>query len=244
MVADATRPERPEEMSQLIRRDRIPGADVDSPPLFKRRPAIDADQPPHRIEEAAAGVAGIDRGINLNAVGVFQDRARGKLVAMHAGDDARADRRLQISTKQEGVADGEAFVANLHAIAIGHLGDRKIIAAEQFHDRQVTRGIDAHEHRVVEPPVGEPTGDRRAGGLHDVEVGGGIAVASEQHAGASPGVAGEDRHGRRRSSADRVDPGLLGLKDGGIDLDATGDRGHGHHDRDDQAPKATMSSSD
>ena len=240
MVADAARPERPEEVPQLVRRDRIPGADVHAPPLLERRPAVDADQPPHRIEEAAPGVARIDRGIDLDAVGVFQDRARGKLVAVHARDDARADRGLQIGAEQEGVADRKAFVADLHAITVGQLGDRKIIAAEQLHDREVAGGIDAHERRVVEPSVSEPAGDRRPRRLHDVKVGGGISIAGEQHAGASSGFAGEDRHGRWRGPADRVDPGLLGLEDGGIHLGSAGDRGRSHHDRDHEAPKATL----
>jgi len=242
VVAEAARAEPAEEVPHLVGRDRIPRPHVHPSPLLERRAAIDADQPARGVEQAAAGVARIDRGIDLDAVGVFQDRARGKLITVHARDDACTDRWLQVGAEQEGVADGKAFVAHLHPIAVGQFGDGKIVAAEQPHDGQIAGGIDAHEHRVIEPSVGEPAGDGRPSRQHDVKVGGGITVPGEKHARAAAGLAGEDRDRSRRGPADRVDPGLLGLEDDGVDLDATRDRGGGHHDRRHQASKATMPS--
>ena len=77
-----------EEVLDLVDRDGIADADVHAAALFERAAAVDADQPALGIEQRAAGVAGIDRGVGLQAVGVFQQRAGRILIAMHAGDDA------------------------------------------------------------------------------------------------------------------------------------------------------------
>ncbi len=73
---------------------------------------------------------GIDRGVGLQAVGVFQQRAGRILVAVHAGDDAVADGGMKIGGQQKRIADGEAPIADLHAVAVGHFGGGKIVAAQ------------------------------------------------------------------------------------------------------------------
>ena len=130
MVAEASRPQPAEEVADLVGGDRVASPHVHAAPLLERCPAIDPDQPPVGVEQPATGVTRIDGRIDLQAVGILQDRAGGILVAVHPGDDARADRRPQIGGQKKRIAGGEAEVAHLNIVAVGELGAGKIIAAE------------------------------------------------------------------------------------------------------------------
>ena len=80
---------------------------------------------PFGVEQRPARVAGVDRGVGLHAVGVFQQRARRVLIAMHARDDAVADGRLKVGGQQKRIADREAPIADVHLVAVGQLGMRE-----------------------------------------------------------------------------------------------------------------------
>ena len=107
----------------------------------------------------------------------------GILVAVHAGDDPVGDRGLEIGGQQERVAHGEAPSRRpATLVAVGQLGVREIVAAEELDQGHVARGIEAHDHGVVDPAVGHAALHRVAAGLGDVEVGQGVAVGRDHHA--------------------------------------------------------------
>ena len=85
---------------------------------------------PCGVEQRPAGVAGVDRGVGLQAVGVFQNRAGRILVAVHARNDAVGHRGLKIGRQQERIAHGEAPVADAHLVAVAQFGVREIVAAQ------------------------------------------------------------------------------------------------------------------
>ena len=72
MVDDPAAMEVSQEVLDLIDRNGVGDSDVDASAFFKRRPAVDADQPPCGIEQRPTRVARVDRGIRLNAIGLFQ----------------------------------------------------------------------------------------------------------------------------------------------------------------------------
>ena len=212
-VIDQASPlEQAEKVSQLVGRDGVAHPHVDAATLLERCPPVDADDPALRVEQAAAGVARIDRGVDLQAVGIFEDRAGRKLVAPRARHDAGADRRLKIRGEQKRIAGGEAEITHLDLIAIGKRGEWKVVAAEEFDERHVASWIEAHEHRVVEAAVGQPALHRDASRLHNVKVGERIAVGADEHPRAAPRLPGEDRHRGSRCPLDDVDPLLLGME--------------------------------
>ena len=126
MIDDPPAPQDAEEILDLVDGNGIAHVDAHAAPLVERAAAVDAHDLPLAIEQRAAGVAGIDRGVGLQAVGVFQDRAVGELVAMYAGDDAAGDRGLEVGGQQEGVAHGEDPVAGPQAVAVAQFGVGKV----------------------------------------------------------------------------------------------------------------------
>ena len=85
---------------------------------------------PVGVEQRPAGVAGVDRGVDLDAVGVFQKRPGRRLIAVHAADDAVGHGRLKVGRQQKRVAHGEAPVADAHRVAVAQRRVREIVAAE------------------------------------------------------------------------------------------------------------------
>ena len=168
---------------------------------------------PLRVEQRPAGVAGVDRGVGLDAVGVFQQRAGRRLVAVHAGDDAVGHGRLEVGRQQERVADGEAPVADLHLVAVGQRRGGKVVAPQQLDQGHVADRVDADDHRLVQVAVGHAAFHVVAGRLHDVEVGQGVAIGRDDHARAAA-VAAVGKHGDGRPGrlGDGRDPLLLGVE--------------------------------
>ena len=204
-----------EEILDLVDRDGVADADVHAAALFEAAAAVDADQFAVGVEQRAAGVAGVDRGVGLDAVGVFQQRAGRLLVAVRAGDDAVGHGRLKIGGQQERIADGEAPVADLHLVAVGHLGGGKVVAAQQLDQGHVAGRIDADDHRVVQPAVGHAALHVAAGGLDDVEVRQRVAVGRDHHArAAAVAFVGEDGDRGFGGLLNRGDAGLLGVEHG------------------------------
>ena len=214
MVHETPPLEQSEEVSHLVGRDGVAHTHVDAAAFLERRPAVDADDPALRIEQSATGIARVNRRIDLQAVGVFEDRARGKLVASHSRHDAGADRRLEVGGQQERVACGEAEVADFDVIAVGQFGVGKVVAAQELDERDVPCRIEAHEHRVVEPPVGKPALHRDARWLDDMKIGERVAVGTDEHARTAPGLSRKDRHRSSRRPPHDIDPLLLRVEHG------------------------------
>ena len=122
VVDDPAAVERAEEVLDLVDRDGVADADVHPAALLERAAAVDADQPALGVEQRAAGVARVDRGVGLQAVGVFQQRAGRVLVAVDAGDDPVGHGGLEVGGQQEGVAHGEDPVADADLVAVAQLG--------------------------------------------------------------------------------------------------------------------------
>src|SRR3954469_2217445 len=96
MIDNAAAPEHSDESLDLIDRNCVTDADIHAAALFKRSTAINADEESRRIEHWAARIAGIYRGIRLQAVGVFKERAGWILVTMHSRENAIRDRGLEV----------------------------------------------------------------------------------------------------------------------------------------------------
>ena len=126
MIDDPAALQMAQEPLDLVDRNRVADADVHAAALFERAAAVDADQPAVGVEQRPAGVAGIDRRVGLQAVGVFEQRAGRVLVAMHAGDDAVGDRRLEIVGQQKRIADDVGPIADPHGVAVAELGGGKV----------------------------------------------------------------------------------------------------------------------
>ena len=170
---------------------------------------------PCGVEQRPARIAGIDRGVGLQAVGVFQQRAGGELVAMHAGNDAVGDGGLQVGGQQERIAHGEDPVAGADLVAVAHFGAGEIVAAEELDQGHVAGGIEPDQHGVVDLAVGHAALHGRAAGLDDVEIGQGVAVGRDDHARAAAlAVRLENRQHRRLGLLDHRDPLGLGIEHG------------------------------
>src|SRR3954467_12467586 len=97
-----------------VRRPRKADADVPAP-----RPAgldlrVDADHARVAVEQRAARVAGVDRGVGLDGARDGEPVRRVDL-APEGGDDAGGERALEA----ERVADGDGEVADAHAPGVG-----------------------------------------------------------------------------------------------------------------------------
>ncbi len=110
---------------------------------------------PSAVEQRAARVAGVDRGVGLQAVGVFEQRAGRILVAVHAGDDAEGDRGLEVVGQQERIADDIDPIADAAGVAVAELGGGKVVVAKQLDEGDVAARIEADEHGVDEAAVGQ-----------------------------------------------------------------------------------------
>ncbi len=186
MIDDPPAVQDAEEILDLVDGNGIAHVDAHAAPLVERAAAVDAHHLPLAVEQRAAGVAGIDRGVGLQAVGIFQERAVGELVAMHAGDDAAGDRGLEVGGQEEGIAHGEDPVAGPQAIAVAEFGMGEIVAAQHLDQGHVAGRIEPDDHGVVDPAVGHAALHGVAAGVRDVEVAQGVAVGRDDHAGTAP----------------------------------------------------------
>ena len=219
MVDDPAALQEADEPLDLIDRDRVADADVDAAALFERAAAVDADQLAVGIEQRPAGVAGVDRGVGLQAVGVFEQRAGRVLVAVHAGDDAVGDGRLEIVGQQERIAD------DVHQSPTRHVSLSPSSAAGKS-------SLPSSLMRATSPPGSRPTSTASTkrpsdrphfmagpGGAGDVEVGERVAVGRDDDAGAAALAVGvEDGDRGTRDALDRCNAGGFGGEDGGVGL--------------------------
>ncbi len=217
-----------EEVLDLVDRDRVADAGIDAAALIERTAAVDADQFALHVKERPAGIARVDRGVDLDAIGVFEQRPCRILVAMHAGNQAEGDGGREVGREQERIAHGQRPVALLDLVAVAQRGEGKLLAlrfGEQFDQRHVADLVDADDNRVVEHAVGKTALHDRSGALHDVEIGQRVPVGVDQDAGAAAlPAAGIDGDDRRPHLVNDLDPLLFHFADRWVLRQAKGER--------------------
>ena len=127
---------------------------------------VDADQAAGRVEQGAARVAGVDRGIGLDQV-ADQIAVLLPQGAVQGRDQAAGEGVVQA----EGVADGEGLLPHLEIVA-GADGHRRrtVDAHVDTQHRQIVLGTGAHQHRAVAAAVVEAH-QRLRGALDHMVVG-------------------------------------------------------------------------
>ena len=105
---------------------------------------------------------------------------------MRRGDDAVGHGGLEVGGQQEGIAHGEDPIAGAELVAVAQFGVGEIVAAEELDQGHVAGRIEADDHGVVDAAVGQAALHGVAAGLGDVEIGQGVAVGGDEHAGAAP----------------------------------------------------------
>ena len=155
MIENAAAVQVPPELLDLIDGNRVSDADVDATAFLERAASVDTDQPPVAVEQRSTRITGVDGGIRLDAVGIFQDRPGWVLVAVNARYHSEADGRLQVRGQQEGIADGETPIPDADAVAVTQFGHGEVVPAEQLDQGHIAGRIDRNGHRVIETPVGQ-----------------------------------------------------------------------------------------
>ena len=217
MVDDAARPQVAQKIADLVDGDRVAGAGVHPAALRDRNAAVDADQFSGPVEERPPRIARVDRRVDLQAIGVFEDRVGRILVAVHAAHDPVGRGRLKVGREQKGISEDVDPVPGADRIAVAPRRRREIVASDELDQGDVAGRIDADQHRVIQLAVAEAALEELvlAG---DVKIGQGIAVARDQHAGpAAGGRSLKDGHDRGGQPGNCRDAGPLGIADRGID---------------------------
>ncbi len=148
---------------------------------------VDADQPPGRIEQRAAGVAGVDSGVGLDQVIDGRPAPFAVEGAVERRDDAGGERPVQ----SEGIADSEHFLPDLEVGTGAHrYSGRALEADADLEHGDVVLGAGAHQRSLIIATVGQFDRGRRCP-LDDVEVGHHVAGIVPDEAGA-----GAARHGK------------------------------------------------
>ena len=139
---------------------------------------VDADQPAFDVEERAAGVAGVDRGVGLDEIFILLDAEPAPAERAH---DAAAHRLPDA----EGIADRQHHVAHFELVAVAERR-RGETGRVDFHDRHIGLGI-AADDRGLEFPARLAEGDLHlVGAVDHVVVRQNIAVSRDDHARAEP----------------------------------------------------------
>ncbi len=130
---------------------------------------------PANIDQRAAGIARIDRGIGLDEELVVGDADLG---AGERRDDAVGDGLPDA----EGIADRQHDVADLQLVGVGQIERRELLLhALEPQDRQIAAGILEHDLGLEFPLVGERHLDL-VGALDDVDIGHDQARRIHHHA--------------------------------------------------------------
>jgi hypothetical protein len=141
---------------------------------------VDADQTTVHVDQSAAGIAGIDRGIGLDEGAEIR---HADAVAGKCGNNA-AGHGL---TDAEGVADGQNDVAHFNQVCVAKFDDRKRPIAFDLQDREVEALILEQDTALKLAPVGKRH-TNIIGAFDDVVVGHDDAVLLNDDAGAEGGL--------------------------------------------------------
>ena len=109
------------------------------PARLREDRAVDPDQVAGGVDQRAAGIPGVDRGVGLDEV---LEAADAEVVAAKRAHDARRDRVAET----EGIADREHAVADLHAVDRAE-GDRRQVALVGLQHRDVGFRVGAADVR-------------------------------------------------------------------------------------------------
>src|SRR4051794_87924 len=140
---------------------------------------VDPDHAAGGVEQRAAGVARVDRGVGLDDA-VDLEAVRRLDRALRGGDDARRERALEA----ERVADRDRRVADLDASRRAERQRRQLAGLRRdLEHRKVARLVAAEDAGVDDAPVGELDLDLRGAG-DDVRVREDRALAVDGEAGA------------------------------------------------------------
>ncbi|MDR7513125.1 MAG: hypothetical protein QN147_14035, partial [Armatimonadota bacterium] len=126
---------------------------------------VDADQPPARVEQRAAAVAGVDRSVGLDQV-FDHEVGPGLDAAVQRADDADRDRAAQA----EGVADRDGHLAHLQRRRVAQLHRGQWRRAVHLHHGEVGEPVRA-EHATAQGLAGEQGDGDLLRALDDVVVG-------------------------------------------------------------------------
>ena len=123
---------------------------------------------PLQVEERAAAVAGVDRGVGLDEVVV----GAGADGAVLGADDAHRDGVAEA----ERVADGDDVLADAQRVARAERGGGQVLGAVELEHREVEPLVAAHDLGVELALVGE-LDLHLVGAFDDVRVGDDVALA-------------------------------------------------------------------
>ncbi len=179
---------------------------------------VDADQPPGRIEQRAAGVAGVDSGVGLDQVIDGRPAPFAVEGAVERRDDAGGERPVQ----SEGIADSEHFLPDLEVGTGAHRHSGRALEADaDLEHGDVVLGAGAHQRSLIIATVGQFDRGRRCP-LDDVEVGHHVAGIVPDEAGAGAARHGKDiarpdvTHQLRRGDVNHRPARFLEQLDGGL----------------------------
>ena len=157
-------------MFDLIERNGVSPANIDPPSFFKRATPVDSNEVAVFVEQRATGIAWVDGGICLDAIGIFKERASWVLVAMNSGNDSIGYGWIEVSGQKKGVADRKAPVAHANFVTVLQRCYRKIIPSKKFDQGNITDRINAHQDGIVEFSIVDCTFHGSASRLHNVVV--------------------------------------------------------------------------
>ena len=142
---------------------------------------VDADDFALEVDQRAARVAGIDRGVGLEELSPADATEFAALPA----DDAGADGGLQI----ERIADRDHPVADLELVGVAKLRGGQVLGVGEFDDREIALGVGLDRGGLELATVGEFHRDL-IGPLDDMVVGDHHARGVDDHTRAHAGTAG------------------------------------------------------
>ena len=169
---------------------------------------VDANELAVDVDERAAGVAGIDRGVGLDEVFIALDVGEDSDAAALGADDAARDSFADA----ERIADREHAVTDLYLGRVGERDGGEVVGVD-LDDGDIGLLVTTDELGDEVAAVGQRDGDG-LGAIHDVVVGRDVAVGANDHARAAGRPAGPGafraRRDRRRSRGtwDGRSPGM------------------------------------
>src|SRR4051794_23403777 len=163
-----------------VGRDREADADVARLPVARAAGRldlrVDADHLALRVEQRAAGVTGVDRGVGLQDV-VDREAVRRGDLPLQRGDHAGGERAVEA----ERVADRVRGVADLDGARVTQR-ERLEVGGADLQQREIGRGVLAHELGRERLAVADLRLDLAVGALDHVGVGDDVAVIGDDEA--------------------------------------------------------------
>ncbi len=144
-----------DEVLDLVHARRVAHADVDAHAVGpEAAEAVDPDPAPVLVEEGAARVARVDRGVRLDAVSVDEVRgAPAVLEAVDPGDDPLGHGRRVVLREEERITHREHAVADADLVRAPHLDEVEAVPPGELAQSNVSARVDPEELRLVELPV-------------------------------------------------------------------------------------------